>query len=378
MKTKEHILFDILPEEGSDENQQQSLKKRKYERVIQLLPEEETLIIELNDKVNALEYIEVDEGDGFESIHYIEANPLDVYNDETVLLNSSKAIFQKDKPINIPTDNPKINLELEKKNYNEAYGKEFLPFIERKAKLQVDTIDMNELRRPGVICLTEKKRRKRDVIDLSNFHLKNLVVEKILKKRTKKRSLQSNGTNTINTNTIIKEEVQVDEFLVQWKGWPSSELMWVNYNICNKFGSRVLKEFLRKNNVKEEMNGNDNNIISFEEVIQHLASRICDILQRDAKLSLLDETPNLNFTGSFIREILLENIEFIEKYAKIFSEKRKQLENNNSENVSTFEKEFERELQYQLTLLTEKKVEGKTMKKEFLRLKRNLKLEKSC
>jgi len=301
MKSKELVMFDIampsvvdLPEKPSSSERDpfkdlrslRNLKRKQstvFEKVVQISPEDEVVVVEVHDNPGSLQILEVDEGQGLD-VSYVECNPFDVYNNDQILQyrHSRKA----------PTTKASADEDLIQKNVNTD------PIRNDMTKMVIDFVDMDDLRQ-GTICMSERKRRKRNIVDLSAFSGQKLVIDKILDKR-----------QCLN----VDSEEEKYEYLIQLKNFKQDKI-WVSESVCQRLGKRQFNAFNSKlENGEDEFEECTN---QSDELVQELARKILKALKHEGKLKSLD-TEKLSLdtlSGKDIGSILEETSDTIFNHA---------------------------------------------------------------
>ncbi|KAG2378067.1 hypothetical protein C9374_008689 [Naegleria lovaniensis] len=275
MKTKENIMFGInMPISSIDdlsESDRLKLKAHKFgrhdgstkfEKIIPISEDEEILIIEIDDKVGTLERIDIEYGEGSKAtensfeIEVIDAHPFDVFGE----------------------------------------GSKFSGFpLEPTYKMQIDRVDTDSLRE-NKICLSERKKRKRAVLDLSNFNTDEINIEKVLARRKCKFS---------------NEEY---EYLVQMENF--QDKIWVSQQYCEARGKKAWNAFqnqLKKWDEKiEPLSGEEN-------LVKAISNTLMKILKREDKLKYLGSSENISLEsipGVIISEVIEEHFHDLLSHAE--------------------------------------------------------------
>lgn len=195
--------------------------------------------------------------------------------------------------------------------------KAFPPSITR---LPPEKIDMDELRE-GTICLSERKRRKRDILQLTNYCTSKVDIKKILGSRPKPK---------------YPDDM---EYLVQFDGF--QDAIWVSETICKSRGKRAFTAYL--NQVKKE-EVNESNILDEKEAfLESISDRLIKIFKKENRLHCLEQSNELsldNIPGFVMKEVIQTMYSEMTEMAKKLLEKGPVKYPEKLKNIETDLKQF--------------------------------------
>lgn len=148
--------------------------------------------------------------------------------------------------------------------------------------------------REGKICLSERKKRKRAVLDLSNFNTDKINIEKVLARRK------------------CKFDDEDYEYLVQIENF--QDKIWVSQKYCERQGKKAWNTFQNQLKKSDEKRGQ---LLREENLVNSISNTLMKILKREDKLKYLGSSENISLEsipGVIISEVIEEHLhELIEQ-----------------------------------------------------------------
>ncbi|EFC49566.1 predicted protein [Naegleria gruberi] len=282
MKTKEHIMFDLeMPSSleslsEADRKKLSSFQRSNSRGNIQTY--EKIVPISLNDDL----VIDIDDN--------AEKNPFDVYNDDSI----SEYRYPKDcdvkkkKSANGSSSNGQVSSEDSSRpssagssGSSKRIRVNANPLCETVShNLQIDTIDTDSLR-DGILCLSERKRRKRAILNLSTFNAEAMVIEKILQRR----------------KTGFEDEY---EYLVKPENF--EDTVWVSESVCKIKGVKAWALYQKCTDSIPSFESKE------EQLIDEISKEICDCFENDGILDALIDLEKEENVNAIIQSTFMDNL----------------------------------------------------------------------